>query len=84
MLCKYCGNEVDEGQLSCSTCGGLVEQEIQTPDLQEQPTPKKKKTKGWLIAVIALVLTAALGVGGWFGYCTWKYNRAMDLVAQKE
>lgn len=61
------------------------------PTAQEQPVEeepkKKKKGRGVLIAVLAVVLAAVLGVGGWFGITYWRntgaYDRAVSCVADK-
>lgn len=45
-------------------------EDISEEDLVEDavPAPKKKKLRGWVAALIVLVLVASLGFGGWFFY----------------
>lgn len=43
---------------------------------------KKKKGKGLLITAVAVVLAAALGVGGWFGISYWQDSQAYEQAQQ--
>lgn len=52
MICKYCGNEIYDGEKFCGSCGKAAEE---TP----VATVRKKAPVGWILAVIVLVLGLA-------------------------
>lgn len=66
-----------------------AEEPVAVPVAEPVQKPKKKKKgKGVLITVIVVLLVAALGVGGWFGYNWWQdskdYEEAVSLLEKKE
>ena len=58
MNCKECGNKISEGAAFCDKCGSAVGENAQQAVPQQQNTPqlpKKKKGKGCLVSVLAVV-----------------------------
>ena len=58
MNCKECGNRIGEGAAFCDKCGSAVGENAQQaiPQQQNAPQlPKKKKGKGCLVSVLAVV-----------------------------
>lgn len=61
MNCKFCGNEMDENQSSCTACG--KDQETPVEAAVEAPTEKKPSNTKWLLiaGAAAVVLLATIG-----------------------
>lgn len=75
MICKKCGNQLQEGALFCGGCGSMVEKEPEQPyEVPQEPAatpekpakPKMKKSKKILLAVIAGVLVLVIAAGAIF------------------
>ena len=75
MICKKCGNQLQEGALFCGGCGSMVEKEPeQSYEVPQEPAatpgkpakPKMKKSKKILLAVIAGVLVLVIAAGAIF------------------
>ncbi|MBR1386461.1 MAG: zinc-ribbon domain-containing protein [Bacilli bacterium] len=78
MKCPNCGNELVEREKICAECGLNVE-EITTP-----LEIKEKKTKGIIIAVLALLAVIALAVILVFTYSNNKENDKKDDINNEE
>jgi hypothetical protein len=74
MICKYCGNEIEQGKY-CPACGNKLEQEKveieeinpdgssnNTQNIESDKKPLKKKRK-WLYIIIAFVLISIFTKG---------------------
>lgn len=89
MFCNHCGTQLTDGTKFCTECGRATEAPPQAPVSTSQPpvsTPqppeKPKKSKGGLIALIAVVLVAAiLGGIALIGHISNQsaYDKAMEL-----
>lgn len=67
MICKKCGNEVANDQLTCSHCGAALGENVQ-PQFQPQAPAKVKKPVYkkwwfWVLIVFAVIFIISLGSG---------------------
>jgi len=77
MYCDKCGAYVRDGGKFCPKCGSPVNNAPKEdltyapviPPVPAQEKPKKKRKKGWIKALISIiVIIAILGVGGYIAY----------------
>lgn len=55
MNCPHCGFENEEGQLTCTNCGGT----LATPELPVEEEPRRASIWGWVAAALFVGLVAA-------------------------
>ncbi|SDB98506.1 zinc ribbon domain-containing protein [Parafannyhessea umbonata] len=64
MFCPSCGKSVPDGAKFCTNCGHDLT--APAPDAPTAPaTPAKKPTPRWLIALVAVLAVAVVGVGSY-------------------
>ncbi len=84
MVCKKCGNEIDEGNALCAKCGTPVEEKLENKT--EEKNKKReltKKEKIFCVAIICIIIIFII-IGIFIGISISKRNNDIDNTMKNQ